>query len=69
MVINNLCSFSSIWAKSKAGPIYKPVEIGERCLLSGKPFGEYLYTSFHTDSIFRWFAVLRGMQLVSTVHT
>lgn len=42
MVINNLCSFSSIWAKTRSGPIYNPVETGERCLLCGKPFGEYI---------------------------
>lgn len=40
MVINILCCFSSISAKSRAGPIHEPVEIGERCLLCGKPFSE-----------------------------
>lgn len=37
---DNLCSFSSIWAKSWAGPTHKPVEIEERYLLCGRPLGE-----------------------------
>lgn len=41
-MINHLCSFSNIGAKTRAGPIHKPAEIEERCLLSGKPFGGYI---------------------------
>lgn len=34
----------------RAGPIYKPVEIGERGLLSDKPLGEYtIYLHAHTQ--------------------
>lgn len=34
--------------RQRAGPIYKAVKIGERCLLSDKPLGEYtIYLHAH----------------------